>query len=238
MSQMEADPNLYLRLISPGAHGNSTIPRSVPQPTSSNNTIPSSRSGQVPTEPSRAGQKRAAVLGPAEIKAIQQDVAKLTTPTWVTAIPRNFGEAKAGTLKSDQWRAALNLYLPLTMIRLWGNLPSMDRRKRILDNTMMLLQAIKYASDTTMTEAKAKMYTVCMKSYLNGLHELFPHQALHPNHHMALHIEECLIRFGPIRGWWAFPFERLVGALQHVQTNWKFGMIRCVDFIVTAKPDL
>ncbi|KIJ41639.1 hypothetical protein M422DRAFT_255257 [Sphaerobolus stellatus SS14] len=40
---------------------------------------------------------------------------------------------------------------------------------------------------------------------------------------MALHIEECLMRFGPIRGWWAFPIERLIGAFQHTNTNWKFG---------------
>ncbi|KIJ31924.1 hypothetical protein M422DRAFT_185246 [Sphaerobolus stellatus SS14] len=179
--------------------------------------------GVTPVNGNRRSRKMPPMLGPSDISEIQHDIKHLVTPTWVTALPHNFGTAKAGTLKADVWKSALHLYLPFTMIRLWGNLPQTDRRKMILDNTMTLLQAVYYASANTMTEAKAKMYTESMLLYLKGLCELFPDKNLLPNHHMALHIEECLMRFGPIRGWWAFPIERLIGAFQHINTNWKFG---------------
>ncbi|KIJ41638.1 hypothetical protein M422DRAFT_172011 [Sphaerobolus stellatus SS14] len=99
-------------------------------------------------------RKRGPVLGPFEVEEIQCDIKHIITPTWVTDLPHNFGTPKASTLKADVWRSALQLYLPLTLIRLWGNLPQTDHHKRVLDNTMMLLQALYYASATTMTEAK------------------------------------------------------------------------------------
>ncbi|KIJ52198.1 hypothetical protein M422DRAFT_108149, partial [Sphaerobolus stellatus SS14] len=145
------------------------------------------------------------------VSEIQRDIARLIMPSWVTDLPHNFGSPKAGTLKADVWRSALYLHLPLTMIRLWGNLPNTDWRKQILDNTMTLLEAIYYGSSNTITAERAGMYTVAMQTYLKGLHQLFPEKDLLPNHHMALHIEECLLRFGPIRGWWTFPYERLIG---------------------------
>jgi hypothetical protein len=38
-------------------------------------------------------------------------------------------------------------------------------------------------------------------------------------------------RFGPMRGWWAFPFERFNGQIQHLSTNHKVGLCPPVYFI-------
>jgi hypothetical protein len=32
-----------------------------------------------------------------------------------------------------------------------------------------------------------------------------------------------LLRFGPIHGWWMFPFERVIGLLQQFNTNSEMG---------------
>ena len=69
----------------------------------------------------------------------------------------------------------------------------------------------------------AELYLKNMCSYLSGLKELFPEYTLHPNHHMALHLFDYLLLYGPVHSWWTFPFERLIGILQHISTNYKIG---------------
>jgi hypothetical protein len=40
---------------------------------------------------------------------------------------------------------------------------------------------------------------------------------------MAMHLYEYLIRYGPVHAWWTFPFERVIGMLQRIPTNYKLG---------------
>ncbi|KAI0648765.1 hypothetical protein C8Q79DRAFT_905086, partial [Trametes meyenii] len=54
--------------------------------------------------------------------------------------------------------------------------------------------------------------------YLRGLRSLFDHKLV-PNHHLSLHLRPLLELFGPVHGWWAFPFERYNGILQCMNTN-------------------
>jgi hypothetical protein len=62
-----------------------------------------------------------------------------------------------------------------------------------------------------------------MRAYLKSLRDLFPEMKLRPNHHNALYLGELLLRFGPVHGWWMFPFERLIGLLQKINSNKKMG---------------
>jgi len=62
-----------------------------------------------------------------------------------------------------------------------------------------------------------------MQSYLKGLKELFPDYKLCPNHHMALHLHEYILFYGPVHSWWTFPFERVIGMLQRISTNYQPG---------------
>lgn len=57
-----------------------------------------------------------------------------------------------------------------------------------------------------------------MYEYLASLRTLFHHNFV-PNHHLSLHLHLCLRLFGPVHGWWAFPFERYNGLLQRLNTN-------------------
>ncbi|KAI0710497.1 hypothetical protein C8Q76DRAFT_592296, partial [Earliella scabrosa] len=53
---------------------------------------------------------------------------------------------------------------------------------------------------------------------LKTLQVLFNHKFV-PNHHLSLHLWQCLLLFGPVHAWWAFPFERYNGLLQNLNTN-------------------
>ena len=41
-----------------------------------------------------------------------------------------------------------------------------------------------------------------------------------PNMHMHLHLQKCVINFGPVYAYWCFPFERYNGVLGNFQKNW------------------
>ncbi|KDR79753.1 hypothetical protein GALMADRAFT_136364 [Galerina marginata CBS 339.88] len=60
-----------------------------------------------------------------------------------------------------------------------------------------------------------------MQAYLAGLKELFPDYKFVPNQHMALHLRDYILLYGPVHSWWAFPFERMIGKLQHASINYK-----------------
>jgi len=119
-------------------------------------------------------------------------------------------------------------YLPVSLVRLWGldganHSPHANRWQEILDITMTLFSAVTIATACTTSCQKAEHYLQLMQSYINGLKILFPDYDFRPNHHMALHVYDCLLRFGPVHSWWTFPLERTIGMLQRIPTSGKFG---------------
>lgn len=167
-----------------------------------------------------------------EMDEIRSDINTLTTPTWMTSVPSNLGDAAHGKLKADQWRTLGTTHLPLSLTRLWAfasrDTPRPLRCREILDVTISLLSAVTIASSRTVSLAGADAYLQHMQAYLAGLKKLFPEYKFHPNHHMALHLHEYLLLFGPVHAWWTFPFERMIGMLQRMQTNSKIGTYICL----------
>jgi hypothetical protein len=151
----------------------------------------------------------------------------MITPSWLTSVPTNLGSPNHGKLKADQWRVLGSTFLPVSLVCLWsavevGN-PRSERCSKILQVTMSLLSAVSIASSRVMSIAAADLYTQHMQSYLGGLKSLFPTYSFRPNHHMALHLREYLVFYGPVHAWWTFPFERMIGMLQRITTNYKPG---------------
>ncbi|KIM53423.1 hypothetical protein SCLCIDRAFT_139059, partial [Scleroderma citrinum Foug A] len=142
------------------------------------------------------------------MRHIQSVIKEATIPSWVRSVPKNFSKAKAGTLKADEWHTLATIYLPLALVSLWGEGSTHQSPEvklhlwDILDNTMAL---------------------VCILTWLSTLPNALPAAKPVPNCHMACHIYNYLKLFGPVRSWWCFPFECLIGHLQHLPINHKFG---------------
>lgn len=162
---------------------------------------------------------------------IQQIIEEADTPSWLRSVPYNFGEARAGTLKADEWRTMTTVFIPLALVSLWGDgsaHPSKevaDRLRCVLDHTMHLVCAVQIACYRIMTRSRMEAYQKCITSWLADLKLVLPDVSLRPNAHMACHIYDYLKLFGPVRSWWCFPFERLIGQLQRLPTNNKFGSL-------------
>ena len=110
------------------------------------------------------------------------------------------------------------------LIRLWDQLNKDNNsrsadHKKLLSVTLSLVSAVIIASLQTTSLEKADLYLTHMQKYISGLCKLFPHYNFHPNHHMALHLSECIKLYGPVHAWWTFLFECLIGLLQHIPTN-------------------
>ncbi|KAI1786040.1 hypothetical protein LXA43DRAFT_898720 [Ganoderma leucocontextum] len=160
------------------------------------------------------------VLDQATVDRVRKDISATHFPSWMERPPRNFGSPAHGKLKADQWRTVCTVSLVITLCRLWGSSNTPDKYKLLLDNFLALVCAVDLATRRSMDAEHIEKFDRYMMHYLETLRSLFNHQLV-PNHHLSLHLRQCLLIFGPVHAWWAFPFERYNGLLQHLNTNSK-----------------
>ncbi|KAE9390902.1 hypothetical protein BT96DRAFT_945785 [Gymnopus androsaceus JB14] len=145
-------------------------------------------------------------------------IEKTVCPSWLNSVPKNYGDAKAGSIKADEWQTLSTVFFPIVLIMLWGNDDGSAPAEssflvKALDHTMALFQATILACRRSMTVSRASAYQKYISDWVNGLQTLFPHT------HKAGHIYDFLLLFGPVKSWWCFPFKRLIGALQKINMN-------------------
>ncbi|KAJ7660942.1 hypothetical protein DFH06DRAFT_988705, partial [Mycena polygramma] len=156
-------------------------------------------------------------------------IAQTVTPGWVGSVPHNYGDSNAGTIKAAEWRVLATIYLPIALILIWGDHDPSTQPQRLLqmlDHSMALFTAVILVCRYTMTRERASKYRNLLKFWVDGLPDLHPHtrsHAMRPNVHMAFHIYDFLILFGPVISWWTFPFERVIGFLERINTNSHIG---------------
>ena len=162
-----------------------------------------------------------------EINQIQKCLGTITRLTWHRGPPINLGDAAHGKLKAEQWRSSIEFDLPVTLYKMWGLDGGDDvqiaRRKKLAHSTMLLAMAIRWGTSHVTSENHAMQYLKYMRDYVECVREIFPNIVWRPNHHAALHVHEFLLKYGPMHGWWMFPFERIIGKLQKTKTNHKMG---------------
>lgn len=156
------------------------------------------------------------VLGAAVLQELHKDMEKTILPLWLESPPRNLGSKSHGKLKADQWRTVCSVTLVITLVRLWGFKAS---KYEMLENFLDLSRAVRFATSRSTSLERIRQYEYYITAYLEGVVRLYGEEYLRPNHHLALHLIECLIGFGPVHSWWSFAYERLNGTLQRIKTN-------------------
>lgn len=165
------------------------------------------------------------------LKHVQKVIKETVTPSWINSVPANYGEHSAGSIKADEWRILSTVYLPIALVTLWGEQNGSPPEEgshflNILDHTMALFQAVTIVCRYTMNAERATKYRNFIKQWVDGLYTYHPHTMKHrrrPNVHASFHIYDFLLLFGPVISWWCFPFERLIGTLQKINTNYQIG---------------
>jgi len=169
-------------------------------------------------------QKKQVVLGKEVLEEVWVDMAETTIPSWMQRAPKNIGSPSSGKVKADQWRTFSAVNLVITLVRLWSH---RDDRKPMLDNFLALVMGVRWATMRSTSEQRIQIVQEQLVQYLKSLVTLFSAKVLVTNHHMSLHVIDCLRTFGPVHGWWAFPFERYNGILARTNTNFKLGESSC-----------
>ncbi|KAI0089954.1 hypothetical protein BDY19DRAFT_888596 [Irpex rosettiformis] len=152
------------------------------------------------------------------LMTIREDISRTRLPSWATPPSRNFGDVSQGKLKAAEWHTIATVSLLITLVRLWGGASATKRQKQMLENFLYLVSAVRVGTEKPMCQELAENFDHYFYEYLQTLRKSFE-QDLVPNHHLALHLCECLTRFGPVQGWWAFPFERYNGLIARIKTN-------------------
>ena len=188
-----------------------------------------------------AGRHIPKLATPELMRQIQDVIKDTTVPLWINSVPYNYGKAAAGTLKADKWRNMTTIYFLLALISMWGegsiHQTTLDviKLRKILDHTMLLVLAISLVCMHTVTEARSKAYLDYMIQYISMLPKFHPNANIKPNHHMSMHVPLFMRLYGPTRSWWCFPYERLIGQIQHLLSNHKIGQMESTLLISFLK---
>ncbi|KAH9909423.1 uncharacterized protein BXZ73DRAFT_59511 [Epithele typhae] len=158
------------------------------------------------------------------IGKVRSDIKGTYLPSWLERPPSNFGSSSHGKLKADHWRTICTISLVISLVKIWPHDTASSSELKVLENFVHLAIAVDLASRRSMSPERARLFDAHMASYLRGIREIFDHDLV-PNHHLSLHLCTCLLLFGPVHGWWAFPFERFNGIIQRLNTNNKIDEI-------------
>ena len=170
-------------------------------------------------------RKKTRILGHETLAEVWSDMRKTTLPSWCCPAPTQIGDGEHRKISADGWRTFCTVHLVITLGRLWGHSPPDSRRDKLLSNFYNLVHATKIATMRSVTAGSAQEFQDYMLTYLRGLNELFPTYQLVPSHHIVLHMNELLCRFGPTHAWRCWVFERYNHTLQKIPTNGKFGTL-------------
>ncbi|KAJ3558103.1 hypothetical protein NP233_g11574 [Leucocoprinus birnbaumii] len=174
-------------------------------------------------------------ISSSDLLTIHRDIKLTIRPSWKTRPLTNFGTSMHGKLKADEWQACIEFNLPISLMKIWPISNAHDKL-HLVCSTFLLSVAIKYATSSSVTPQAIELYSETMLAYLELIRQIRPQIDLHPIHHNTLHLSDFLRQFGPMRGWWMFPIERLIGTLQKLNTNYKSGKVICL--IVYLPEDL
>jgi len=160
---------------------------------------------------------------------VKSVIADTDVPSWVSLVPHNYGDTTAGTLKADEWQTLGTIYLPIALISLCGSeeLSSGTNNvsaQQVLMHSMLLVSAVILAMKHTVTQERMTAYQENIIAYIEGILCLYLGVNVRTNHHVAIHIYDFLKLFGPVKSWWCFPFECLIGFLQHLNHNHIMGV--------------
>ena len=166
-----------------------------------------------------------------DISRLQSLIEATTRPSYSCGPPKKIGTKAQGKLKADAWKAGIEFELTVYLMKEWysqdtstiGNDEGRALRHGLAVSTIHLACAVRQATSYITSPSHQASCTAHMRLYLASLLKYRPDIPLRPCHHNAQHFPDFLPRFGPSPGWWMFPFERVNGLLQQVNTNGKQG---------------
>ncbi|POW13091.1 hypothetical protein PSTT_03985 [Puccinia striiformis] len=127
---------------------------------------------------------------------------RINAPSWIKQLLPVLGKASHGRLKADEWRNLFTIQLPLILPLYWQEPHAQNLS--LIHNFSHLVSLVQLGLMRETSSAIIVQYRHHLISYLESSVKLFG-PLVAPNHHMAIHLAECLEKFGPVRSWGPSP---------------------------------
>ncbi|EGG01090.1 uncharacterized protein MELLADRAFT_67330 [Melampsora larici-populina 98AG31] len=164
---------------------------------------------------------------PQNLATLQDITRNIHLPSWVGRVPSTVGTRKGGKLKADEWVILFQvMMIPAIISVLDKDQGATDfTEHNFVRNVLHLISVLNIVRRLELNERDIGSLQYHLRSYRNGYSKLYSSLPVLPNHHMALHLPECIQRFGPAPFWSAWSFERLNGRMVNQRKMVKHGDI-------------
>ncbi|KAJ3816845.1 hypothetical protein F5880DRAFT_1493831, partial [Lentinula raphanica] len=160
---------------------------------------------------------------------VHRCIREVVVPSWISKPPFDCCLKSGGTLKADNWRLLICLYLPLALLSMWTKESPVRTddntdMEDVLNTAMHLTCASILMAKQTMSLERRELFLQHYIAHIRGLKEIFPGFGV-PSHHVGFHVYDFIRLFSVVQNFWCFSGERLIGNLQNVPTNHKPGQM-------------
>ncbi|POW23017.1 hypothetical protein PSHT_00629 [Puccinia striiformis] len=115
---------------------------------------------------------------------------RINFPSWIKQPLSMLGKASHGKVKADEWRNLYSMQLPLILPLYW-RAPDVQQLS-LLHNFAHLVSLVNIGSKRHTDSGLIAKYRHHLQAYLLTSVSIFNQETVAPNHHMAIHLAECL----------------------------------------------
>ena len=155
--------------------------------------------------------KNLGVLQANDYETIQSKVDLMNPPPKLGRIVRKMGSGFA-SLTANEWKNWILIY---SIHSLYGLLPSEH-----FDCWCLFVEACRLFLLPVATEAQISTAHDLLVIYFTEFLRIYGSDYCSPNMHMACHMKECVLDYGPVSAFWCFAFERYNGTLEGIKKSW------------------
>ena len=146
-----------------------------------------------------------------DIITLQEKVDNMTPPPKVGRIPRKI-QSGFSAFTADEWKNWIVLYSPYVLCDL---LPERDYQCwcYFVESCQLVCQPLLNREQITLA------HDLIVK-FCSTYERLYGKDMCTPNMHMACHLKDIMLDYGPVHGFWCFSFERYNGMLEAMHKAW------------------
>ena len=160
---------------------------------------------------SMAVWKELSLITDKDLAIIQERVNNMNPPVGVGRIPRKI-QSGFFSITADEWKNWIILYSPHA---LYGILPTVH-----YDCWCIFVEACQLICLSSITKDNVIQSHHLIVTYYKRYEQLYGVEKCTPNLHMACHLKDIILDYGPVYGFWCFSFERYNGILENMKKSW------------------
>ena len=155
------------------------------------------------------------LLSKAQFETLQKRVDSTMVPSGVGRIPCKI-QTGFSSFTADQWKNWV-IYFSLIALR---DILSND----VLECWRHYVLACRALCTNQISPEKVLLADAHLLQFCKRAQHIFGRDVITPNMHMHCHLRECVLDYGPLHGFWLYPFERYNGILGAMPNN-----NRCIE---------